>query len=135
MLILHSKTALNRPPRILCSENAFAFSALKNRNSVLQKCKFCTQTLHWCSKQTGQNSAFRKWKFCAQEMEILCLKMEILHSENGKFPQCHGKYAFPRFSAPNWASPHNSVPHDSAIVEFSAEFLLEGLVNMRSLTG
>ncbi len=70
---------------------------LKLENSAVTKFKFCTQKLKCCSKQTTQNSALTKGKFCAQEMEIWALKMEIMFSESGKFPQCHEKSAFRDF--------------------------------------
>ncbi len=93
MWILHSKTALIHHPEFWAQK-----MQTKNRNSTLERCKFCTQKLQlWHSKQSAQNSALRKWKFCVQEMEIPCSKKVILHSGNGKFTQCHGKSAFPWF--------------------------------------
>ncbi len=67
---------------------------LKNQNSALGKCNFCTQGLQWCSDSDCP-------EFCTQKVEILCL-------ENWKFPQCHGKCTSPRFSAPNRAIPCSS---------------------------
>ncbi len=61
----------------------------KNANFVLKNC-------------SGVLNMLRKWKFCAQEMEVPC-------SENGKFPQCHGKPTFLWFSKPNRAILCNSV--------------------------
>ncbi len=79
---LHSKTTLNRPPRILRSENTN--SALKNRNSVLRKCKFRTQN---CNGALGQNSALRKWKIFPKPCKV-------------------------DFSTPDREIPHNST-HDN----------------------
>ncbi len=102
MPILHSKTALNRTPRNLCSQNA---NSMLKRNSVVTKCKFpakkskfCAQKmqdskLQWCAKHNAQNSALRKWKFCTQEMEIQCSRMEIMHFfvPNRAIPHCHAQ--------------------------------------------
>ncbi len=95
MHILHSKTALNRPPRILCSENGN--STLKIiKKKILGK---FTQNVK-CSKQTGQISYSEKGKFCAQKME--------------NFPNAM-KLAFPWFSVPNRVILHSS--RNSAIAE------------------
>ena len=71
-----------------------------------RKYKFCTQKLQCCSKKTAQNSALRKWKFCIQGMKIPRSKMEILCSENGKCPQCHGKLLLHNCFVPNWLIPY-----------------------------
>ncbi len=44
-------------------------------------------------------------EFCAQEMEIPCSKMEILHSEIGKFSKAMETRLFRDFSMPNQAIP------------------------------
>ncbi len=83
MQILHLKAALNRPPRILHSENAnyaLKIEILCSNIEILrsENVKFCSQKLQWCPKQTGQNSALRKWKFCTQKMENFPNAMESL---------------------------------------------------------
>ncbi len=117
MPILHSKTTLNRPPRILQSENAN--SVLKIEILCSENANLRTQQLQWFSKKTGQNSALRKWKFCPQEMQILQPKMEILYSKNGKFSQSHGKLTFLHFfhdKSGNLVLPCSSQNLNSAII-------------------
>ncbi len=100
--ILHSKNANSASKN--CSKGIAHNSELRkckysssHWNSILRKCKFCIQKLQWCSNETAQNSVLREWKFWTQEMEIPRSKIKILCSENGKYPQCHGKLAFPWF--------------------------------------
>ncbi len=64
------------------------------KQSIIGRPKFYAQEmqvlhlkLQWCSKQTAQNSALRKGKICSQEIEILL-------SEDGKFPKAMGNWIF-----------------------------------------
>ena len=105
--------SINKPPRILHSENAN--SALQNLNSALSKCKFCTQKLQWCPISRSarilhsekRNSALKKWKPHAQ-MEILWSEYAYFHnamkslaflwffSPNHVIPRCHAQVKIPR---------------------------------------
>ena len=83
MPILNSKTAPDRPPRILCSENANSspkIEILRSENVCTQKC----------------NGALnRPPRILHSENENSALKIEILGSENEKFPQCNRRSPFP----------------------------------------
>ncbi len=103
-------TWLDRPSRIprseiLCSENAnFALSKnwnsrLKNGNSALRKCKFGTQKLHWCSKETSRIFALTKWNqavplkwksgtwngiLCSEnEIPPYTMEIQLFHTKSG----------------------------------------------------
>ncbi len=67
MQIVHSKTVLNRPSRILCSRKSKFHaknqnSALKNIHSALRKCNGTLTRLPRILRSKNGNSALRKWK-------------------------------------------------------------------------
>ncbi len=90
---MHSKTALNRPPRILCSENANSALKIKILHSKMEI--LYSENVNFAPK-TAMVLQTDCPQFCAQKMEILHSKMEILRSKNEKFLQCHRKSTFLR---------------------------------------
>ncbi len=135
MQILHSKTALNRSPRILSSENAN--SALKleilcseNSNIAL---KNSNDALNWlfrilCSE--NGYSAFKKWKFCM-------LKNEKSELEKWKISPMPWKVCFSTIFC---AKSVNSAQFHAAILKskFRAKFcycrILERLSNLTAVS-
>ncbi len=78
MPILHPKTTLNRPPRILCSQDA---------NSMLKKIEIlCSQNATFRTHNCNNALNITPRKFCTQ-------KMKILHSRNGNSALKNGNYA------------------------------------------
>ncbi len=79
-------------------------------------------------------------EFCAQEVEILCSrtgipcsKMEILHSRNGKFPQCHRKSYFLRKIGQSCTAILKSKFNDNFF--FRDHRILEGVIHTVIIMG
>ncbi len=90
MPILYSKTALNRPPRILCSENA---------NFILKTAMMLLNRPPRILHSENGNSALKKWKFCPEEWTFCTQKMEIF------FLNAMEEHFSVNFSVPNQAIP------------------------------